>query len=154
MLLLNFDDATQYNFKNFYMHSIIKKKNLTFKLVYQNTKALGTPWWLQLNDQNIHIKKRPEVIYQWEDHNLIILKPSLDSKVEALQWWSTQDWSGPFSTRHGAAAFFASALSIVLCKNWLHQCLYAFMISTKISLEILSQKITPHINQILCSTYE
>ena len=41
-----------------------------------------------------------------------------------------------------------------LPKNGLYHYLYAFEISTKITLKIFSQKISPHKNQIGCSTLE
>ena len=96
------------------------------------------------------MRRRPEVIYYHEDHELVILISPWDSKIEALQRWSTQKWSGPFPTRHGAAAFFVSVLPTVLWKSGLHHYLYAFMNSTKISLE----SIKLYSNQILCSTHE
>ena len=77
----------------------------------------------------------------------MILRSPWDFKVEVLQWWSTQDWSGSFPTYYGAAAFFLSALPIVLWKNRLHQHLYAFMTSTSTTLEILSQSIISHKNK-------
>ena len=102
----------------------------------------------------MHNMRRSKIIYHHEDYELIILIPPWDSKAEALQSWSTQDWSGPFPTRHGAAAFFASLLPTILHKNWLHHRLYAFMTSIRISLEIIFQQISPHSNQILYKTHE
>ena len=99
-------------------------------------------------------KKESDVIYQHKDHELVILKSSWNSKVEALQWWSTQNRSGPFPNWHGAAAFFLSALPIVLRKNLIHHCLYTFTTFTRTTLGILFQSIKSHSNQILCSTHE
>ena len=101
------------------------------------------------------MRRTLEVIYYHEDYELVILRSSWDSKVKALQRrWSIQDWLGPIPTRHGAAAFFLCALPSVFRKNDIHHHLYAFMISTSTTLEIFSQSITPHSNQILCSIHE
>ena len=100
------------------------------------------------------MRRKSKVIYYHENHKLVILRSPQDSKAEVLQWWSTQDWSGSFPTHHGVAALFLSTLPIVLRKNSMYHYLYAFMISIRISLGTLSQMISPHSNQILCSIYE
>ena len=109
---------------------------------------------MQSNNISMHNKRRLEAIYQHKDHELVISRSPWNSKVEALQRCSIQDWSGPFPIRHGAAIFFASSLLIVFHKNGLYHHLYAFETSTRITLEIFSQMISSHKYQIICSIHE